>query len=136
MTRRILIIFLFAFAITGCELFSGGSEFLLQSSEISLTWKNKLQIAYEQEDCQLGYNTASNEYRVYNDKLAYWFTIRCSEKPVSVDQVITAYVSWTGETASKAYTDLEFLVKKTNEEGMVWLWNESESIGIIIKNII
>jgi hypothetical protein len=136
MIRRILITLIFAFAVTSCEMFSSGSEILMQSSEISLTWKNTPQIVYEEGECQLGFNNERNEYRVYNDKLAYWFTVRCSEKPVSVGQVITAYVSWTGKTASKAYTGLEFLVKKTNEEGMVWLWNESESIGIIIKNII
>ena len=55
---------------------------LLEGSEISLSWKGVNQVTYNSADYQLGFNDGKNEYRVYDDKLADWFTVTCSQKPV------------------------------------------------------
>ena len=118
----------------GCTSKNELAEALLECQEISLTWKGVAQVTYDSETFQLGYNSARHEYRVYDDKLAYWFIISCSEKPTSEGQTIKADIAWTG--ASKTYTSkgIQLTVKKTDSSGRVWLWNQSESLGIIIKN--
>ena len=103
--------------------------------EISLSWKNAVQIKYDEAGYQIGFNDSNIEYRVYDDKIANWFIIRCSEKPEVIDQVITADVEWTGSKRTKSFTELEFTVEKVNEDGLVWLSNVSNNIGIVIKNI-
>ncbi len=108
---------------------------ILESSEISLTWKGVVQMRFSEDTGQLAYNEKKNEYRVYDDKLANWFVVRCSEKPVSEGQEISADVSWTGDRSPKAYDALSLRVEKVSEDGLVWLWNTDNRIGIIIKNI-
>lgn len=109
-------------------------DFITGHSEIGLTWRGELQIEYSAQDCQLGYNDRRNEYRVYDDKLSHWFVVRCSEKPSSEGQTLSADVSWTGKTEDKSLKGISLQVTKTDDKGKVWLWNESEKIGIIIKN--
>ena len=132
---RIHILLLAVFIVaTGCtnsileETFSEGSE-------VSLTWKGTMQVKYNPEDGQLGYNSKNNEYRVYDDKLSTWYTIQCSEKPVTEDQIIKASVSWTGTDNTKSFNEMVFKVTKTDDTGLVWLWNSSNKIGVIIKNL-
>lgn len=132
---RIHILLLAVFMVaTGCTN-SMLEETFTEGSEISLTWKGTVQVKYNQAEGQLGYNSKKNEYRVYDDKLSSWFTIKCSEKPVTESQIIEASVSWTGTDNTKSFTEMEFKVTKTDDTGLVWLWNSSNKIGIIVKNL-
>ena len=107
----------------------------MEHSDISLIWKGVVQVGFDQSTGQLGYNSAKHEYRVYNDKLSDWFTVRCSEEPLEVGQQLSADLMWTGEKGIKLYNGLAFSVKRINNDGLIWLWNESEKIGVIIKDI-
>ena len=124
-----------AMTSAGCTLIYGSMDFMLEQTEISLTWKKEIQMTYDPQTCQMAYNEDRNEYRVYDDNLSNWFTFRCSERPGHLDQIITADVSWTGEKSEKNFEELEFQVIQTDENGMYWLVNTSNSIGVIIKDI-
>lgn len=110
------------------------NEVLLQKDDISLTWKGDVQISYSPSTCQLGYNESRNEYRVYDDKLANWFVLKCSEAPSEPGQIISSDVSWTGKSSIKTIKNLQFKVEKADENGKIWLWNQDNGIGIIIKS--
>ena len=120
--------------LAGCTSKNELAEALLECQDISLTWKGTVQVTYAPETFQLGYNSARHEYRVYDDKLAYWFIVSCSEKPTSEGQTLKADVSWTGNSKTYSSKNMQLTVKKTDTSGRVWLWNQSESLGIIIKN--
>lgn len=109
-------------------------EALLVNQNISLTWKGDIQVAYDADKFQLGYNSVNHEYRVYDDRLAYWFIVRCSEKPTDENQTVKADISWTGVNKTHKYKDIQLTVKKADSSGLIWLWSQAESIGIIIKN--
>ena len=109
-------------------------ENLLDEHEISLTRKGEPQITYDPDTFQLGYNSERCEYRVYDDRLAYWFIVKCSEQPVAEGQTITADVSWTGVTRTHEYNGIKLTVKKVDSSGYVWLWSNTDSIGIILRN--
>ena len=130
---RIILTFIML-VLTSCTSKDELAEALLESQEISLTWKGVVQVTYDQETFQLGYNSSRNEYRVYDDKLAYWFIVSCSEKPTSEGQTIKADISWTGISKTYSSKDMQLTVKKIDTSGLVWLWNQSEALGIIIKN--
>ena len=110
------------------------NEVLLQKNDISLTWKGEVQISYSPATCQLGYNESRNEYRVYDDKLANWFVLRCNESPTESGQFIYGDISWTGESSIKSIKNLKFKVEKTDTDGKIWLWNQDNGIGIIVKS--
>ena len=132
--KRLLIILPLFYILIGCTPDFTENN-LINQNEISLIWKGAVQVSFDEATGQLGYNDARNEYRVYNDKLSDWFTMRCSEEPTEEGQVLSADVSWTGERSPKSFNGLSFKVKRISQEGLIWLWNEREKIGIIIKDI-
>lgn len=134
MHYRILILSVLMSLNLTCQSSNELLEVLLECQDISLTWKGEVQVAYDPETFQLGYNSDRHEYRVYDDRLAYWFVVSCSEQPVTEGQVVTADVSWTGVNNTHVSKGIELTVKKTDPSGNIWLWNQVESIGIILKN--
>ena len=132
--KRLAIIFIALASAAGCTLYTM-EDTLLPREDISLTWKGDVQVSYESSSCQMGFNDARNEYRIYSDMLADWFVLKCSEKPAGMDHVFQADVSWTGDKSTMTKTGIGFKVVKTDNEGKMWLWNESDKIGIIIKDI-
>ena len=134
MIRRFLIAGTAALVLSSCQ-FQNIDEVLLNRSDISLTVKGNVQIAFNEHTYQLGYNTARNEFRVYDEKLANYFILRCSAKPTSEGQVLKADLEYTTATDSKTISALEFTVEKTSPEGLLWLWNKDRQIGVVIKNL-
>lgn len=132
--RYHIIILAFTLLLAGCTSKNELAEALLESQDISITWKGDVQVSYDPETFQLGYNSASHEYRVYDDRLAYWFIVRCSEKPTTEGQTVNAYISWTGINKTYECKDLKLTVKKADSSGLIWLWSQAESLGIILKN--
>jgi len=135
MMKSKIIIMVVLLAMTGCTYYGsfGGS---VRQENISLTWRNTLQVDYYPQTFQIGYNDSTNEYRVYDDRLAYWFMVRCSEKPVEEGQELTADISWTGKSKTMTLKEVKVTVEKMDDEsGLVWLWSQSERISIVIKNI-
>ena len=110
-----------------------GPSWNATQQDVSLTWKGEQQVLYEPGTYQLGYNSSRNEYRVYDDRLAYWFTVRCSEHPLEEGQDITADVSWTGKSKTMKFNGISMTVKKIDDSGKIWLWGSKERIGIVIK---
>ena len=120
--------------LAGCTSKNELVEALLVNQDITLTWRGDIQVAYDADLFQLGYNSANHEYRVYDDRLAYWFIVRCSEKPTDENQTVKADISWTGVNKTHKYKDIQLTVKKADSSGLIWLWSQAESIGVIIKN--
>ena len=133
MIKRLLCIIGVALALTACR--HDVDEALLGRSDISLTIKGKLQMAFNENTCQLGYNTGRNEFRVYDENLANWFILRCSAKPTSEGQTITADLEYATGKDPKSLIKLEFNVEKTSSDGLIWLWNNDRNIGVVVKSL-
>ncbi len=133
MIKRLLCIIGAALALTACR--HDVDEVLLGRSDISLTIKDELLVSFNENTCQLGYNTDRNEFRVYDEKFANWFILKCSAAPTSEGQKIKADLEYTTDKDVKSLTGLELSVVKTSPEGLIWLWEDEKKIGIIIKNL-
>lgn len=133
MMKRIILLLAAAMAVS-CVRYDI-DEILLQRTDVSLTWKGVLQMSHDPQTCQLGYNDAKNEYRVYDDNLGYWFIITCSEKPSYAGQELRADVEWTTDNDTKIERGAEFKVEKTSRDGQIWLWSKSKKIGAVIQQL-
>lgn len=133
MIKRILYIAFAVVCLSACN--HDVDKILLSRSDISLTIKGKLQMAFNENTCQLGYNTGRNEFRVYDENLASWFILRCSAKPTSEGQTITADLEYATGKDPKSLTKLEFNVEKTSSDGLIWLWNNDRNIGVVVKSL-
>lgn len=133
MMKRIILLLAAAMAVS-CVRYNI-DEILLQRTDVSLTWKGVLQMSYDPQTCQLGYNDAANEYRVYDDNLGYWFIITCGEKPSFEGQELRADVEWTTDNDTKIERGVEFKVEKTSRDGQIWLCSKSKKIGAVIQQL-
>lgn len=130
--KKMLIILSFILCITGCNPYDV-EEILLSKEEISLTVKGELMLSYDPHTFQLGYNADRNEFRVHDDNIGNWFTLRCDVRPAVVGEVIEADLSWTTANTIKNRRGLEFRIEKTDAEGHIWLWCKEEAIGVVVK---
>ena len=134
MAKRIIYILAIMLASTAC-IDNTLDQVLLVREDISLSVREQVLMSFDENTCQLGYNSARNEYRVYDESLADWYILRCSAQPTSEGQTVKADLEYTTEKDVKSLTDLEFSVEKTSSDGLVWLWNKERKIGIVIKNL-
>lgn len=130
---KIILLILAALTASGCIY--DIEEILLDREDISLTIKGVEQFAYDPVTCQLGYNEDTNEFRVTDDDLGHWFIVKCSSRPASVGQEVTADVTWTTTDNIKKRRGLEFTVRKTSPDGRIWMWCKSDKMGVTVKEI-
>lgn len=132
--KRIILILAFAYSLAGCTP-ENKETFLSQGTEISLSWRGVTQVLFNERTGQIGYNDSRNEYRFYDDRLADWFTVKCSHRPAAEGENIIADVAWTGSRTPKTFKNLTFSIEKISNDGMIWMWNQANRIGIIIKDL-
>ncbi|MBO5419710.1 MAG: hypothetical protein J6A22_06450 [Bacteroidales bacterium] len=118
----------------GCKEYNV-EEILLLRDDISLTVKGETVISYDATYYQLGFNVQRNEFRVHDDAMANFFILTCSEVPSAEGEVIYGDIIWTGTTRTYSETGLQFSVEKTDDTGLIWLWNTSKKIGVVIKDL-
>jgi len=133
-TEYIISAFAILFSLCGCKEYNV-EEILLLREDISLTVKGETVISYDASDFQMGFNSKRNEFRVHDDLMANFFILSCSEIPTSEGQTIHVDMTWTGKTKTYTETDLKFSVEKVDDSGLIWLWNSSDKIGVVIKDI-
>ena len=132
--RRFIIILAIATAASACRGYDV-DEVLLQREDLSLTVKGDPHFIFDPLTCQFSHNGTTNEYRMFDDRLSDWVTLKCSQRPDTEGQSLTADISWTGSSSIRTEEGLKFVVQKTSADGYVWMWNKSKSIGIVIKNL-
>ena len=133
MKRRLSAGILLTIAIvTGCVGLQP-EEILLPRSEVSLTIKEEVAMAFDPATCQIGYNSERNEFRLVDNKVSDWVIFRSDAVPTDVGQKVKASLEYTSRSNIKTMTDLTFSVEKTAPDGTTWLWNKDKKIGIIIK---
>lgn len=131
--KRFMIIMSAALICAGCSDFDI-DEVLLSSSDISVSLKGKVQYTFNPDKGQAAFDSESNLYRYFDDDLGTWFEVRCHTRPATAGEVIKADIDWATKTSFRTEKGMVFKVEKTDETGMIWLWNDSEDIGIIIKD--
>lgn len=131
--RRLILLLIIAAMSVSCRY--DVDEILLQREDISFTLKGELQFAYDPLTCQLSQNSKEYTYRMYDDKLADWLVVKCSERPDTEGQSLTADITWTASSSTRTERGLEFTVERTSADGRVWMWNKSKRIGIVVKNL-
>lgn len=132
--RKLLMIMAAILALSGCKTYDV-DEILMVRSDVSLTHKGILQFSYDPLTCQMAHSPTNDEFRVFDDELANWFTVKCDDKPTEVGQTLTATVSWTTATDTKKESDLEFQVHRIDKTGKIWMWNDSKDIGVVIQEL-
>ena len=123
-----------AFMATACTQYNF-DEILQNQEDISLSIKGDIIISYDPVTYQSGHNVTYHQYRVHDDNMECYYILTCNEKPWYEGQTITADLTYTENAFIKDEKGLEFAVKKTDDNGLVWMWNSSKNIGVVIQNL-
>lgn len=132
--RRFIPTMLFSACLAGCTIYDV-DELLIERADISMTLKATDVLIYKPETYQLGYNAEKNEFRVFDDQMAYWFILTCTSRPSTVGQEVEADLKWTSPSSTRTRKGLKFEVMKTDADGHIWLWCDSDAIGLIVKEL-
>lgn len=132
--RRFILIMISSACLAGCNIYDV-DEVLVQRTEISMTLKASDILIYRPDTYQLGYNAELNEFRVFDDQMAYWFILTCKSRPSTEGQEVEADLKWTSPSSTKTKRGLKFKVMKTDADGHIWLWCDSDAIGLIVKEL-
>ena len=109
-------------------------EILLGNSEVSLSLKGKVQYTFNPDKGQASYNPERTLYRFTDDDLSGWFEFRSTVRPANTGDMIEADLKWASKTSFGNEKGLIFEVKQIDEEGMIWMWNDTKNIGLIVKD--
>ena len=89
---------------------------------------------YNEDKCQLSFNTDRNEYRAMTDDMTDYFLLKAHQKLTNIDQQFTADLTYTTSGTANTLKDLTFTIEKiSNESGLVWIWCKDSAIGIVLK---
>lgn len=109
-------------------------EILMSRDDVSLTIEGLPVFVYNEDKCQLAYNTERNEYRAMTDDMTDYFILKANQKLTTIDQQFTADLTYTTSGSPTTLTELSFTIEKiSNESGLVWVWCKEYAIGIVAK---
>ena len=132
--KNLFTILLAGILTTGCVQYDI-AEILLDRPDISVTHKGNEIYSFNPNKAQISFNDARNEYRIFNENFLSKIILIWDEKPSYQGQKVIIDITWRTPASYKKKRDLEFEVKKVNNDGMIWLWNSSDNIGVTIKVI-
>ena len=109
-------------------------EVLLERTDVYLTLRGKPQYAFVSDYGQMTTNADRTLFRYITDDLSSWMEVKCQSKPGGVGEKLIADVQWKSAISSGEEKGLEFEIKQTDGSGMIWLWNNTNNIGLVIKD--
>ena len=131
--KNIFTIFLLCLIAAGCSPYDI-DEILLERDDLSMTLKGKEVYSFNPDEAQIGFNASSGEYRIFNEDFTGWVILIWEDRPMNVGQKVRMDVRWKIKKNPRETKGLEFEVMRTDANGMMWLWNSSDKIGVTIKD--
>lgn len=136
MIKIINIFFVIVISLLAVSCRSGMDEFVTTDEDrSSLYEKGNPVVLIEESQMQYSYNAATLSYRTMDDKMSNYFSITLNTSLSGEGQVLRAKLKYVTPQKSKELKELEYQVLKMDSNGLVWLWNSSRKIKVIIRQI-
>ena len=130
--KRYMFFIIAALSLSACVQYNL-DEVLLEQSEVSLSIKGKNQYVFHSASGQMAFNSENTLYRYMDDNMSSWLELKCQSKPGGVGDKVVADLKWKSKESSGDEKDLEFYIKQTDDKGTIWMWNDTNNIGLIIR---
>ena len=131
--KKARIFILAALSLAACVEYDI-NEVLLTHTDVSLSQRGKDLYTFNSANGQVGLNAEKTLYRYISDDLSSWLEVSCLSKPGGVGESVTADIKWKSKTSNGNEKGLVFEIKQTDGNGMIWLWNSTNNIGLIIRD--
>ena len=130
--KRYMFFIIAALSLSACVQYNL-DEVLLEQSEVSLSIKGKNQYVFHSASGQMAFNSENTLYRYMDDNMSSWLELKCQSKPGGVGDKVVADLKWKSKESSGDEKDIEFDIKQTDDKGTIWMWNDTNNIGLIIR---
>ena len=107
-------------------------DFTNQYIDAALVVGDKTIIKQNEDIYQYGFNRAAMVFSMTDDNLETWYQLECNELPTDKGQNIKATLYWSNGDKTERFKNLSLEVVKS-ENGYQWLWNEKQSVGIVVR---
>ena len=109
-------------------------EILISRNDVSLTIEGVPVFVFNDDKCQVAFNTERNEYRAMTDDMTDYFILKANQKLTDVDQQFTADLIHSTSGSANTFENLTFTIEKISKEsGLVWVWCKDNAIGAVVK---
>ena len=115
-----------------CEKTKVDPEFIA-TSDFGLKVKDQTVFTYDPLTCQVAFNREKCEFRVHTDNMSDYYCLDLRSVPTAEDQKVKGDIRWTSRSDVVSLKDLNFVVKKVDRTGKMWLWCRKERIGAVIQ---
>lgn len=133
MRARLIFAAAFIAAVIGCTKEYKPDDTFMENDDIVLKIKGTELLKYDPMTFQLGYSPEKRQFRVSNDRMSEYYIVTCSSIPEKTDQKIKCSLKYAASSASGSKSDISFVVKKMDGNGVVWLWSSKDNIGVTVK---
>lgn len=133
MKRLISVLLLAALFAGACKEKEEMDPQLYESTDICLKVKGRMVFTYDDASGQLGYNPAKNLFRAGNDDMSEYFILTCQPFPAAAEMDVVADITWKVGGSTQHRDGVPMRVKKTDDAGLVWLWDKQDKIGAVVK---
>lgn len=130
--RTLTYILLASICLASCTSNKVDPEFVA-STDFELRVKDQTVFAYDPLTCQVAFNRQKREFRVHKDNMSDYYCLTLKAVPTAEDQKVKGDITWTSRSDVVTKRDLNFVVKKADRSGRLWLWCKKERIGAVIE---
>lgn len=129
--RHILLSIIAILLLAGCSDKRMRTAFS-ESDEIRLMVGGTVPFTYDPLTCQLAFSRERKEFRAHTDNMSDFYAVRFSEIPSTLDQTVTADLTWTTERDVLTRKNLTLEVVRI-EGDQFWLWSNAGRIGLVVR---
>ena len=122
--------------ICGCDKRQEMQAAIMETDKVTLNVRGTTVFSYDENKCQLAYNTERNEYRAMADDMSSWFVLKTQARMTTLDQEFDADLVYRNpkDKNEKAEKNRVFrIIKIDNESGLVWLNCSSRNINMVVR---
>ena len=106
--------------LTSCNRTLEPDATFVAGDDIQLNIDGRVVMKYDPLTWQLGYNSVSKEFRVFDNSMRNWYTVSCSAVPSSAGQKLDATITWSSGSSTQSMKG-KFEVAKSQGD-IYWLW--------------
>ncbi|MBO5193713.1 MAG: hypothetical protein J6B62_02335 [Bacteroidales bacterium] len=139
MKKALLLSFISIACLSGCIKDTFTAEDFINTTKydghgVILKERGRTILVYDPSTWQLSFNSTMKEFRVHEDQMKYYYSLKCDNMPSEEGQTIEGTLEWTTYDDSKS-RHMTFSVSKIGTDGRIWLWNAKYQTGVVVVEV-
>jgi len=131
----ILLVTLFCCLSLSCRKANGNGDYdktFTKDNTVRMEVAHEVILRYDSATCQESFNRKNSTFCIGTDTMSDFFYLDLDSLPTEEGQTIVSSLMWTTSSDIQKEESVDFKVIKL-EGDRVWLWDSTNSIGIVVR---